>query len=102
MRTSVLGGNPNFDPEKQPEKYYGKINNPTVHVALNQLRKVYNKLVAVYGRPDMVAVETARELPLGVKGLGELLSEQGKNRGKNLEIAEVLKNPEPRTITATA
>ena len=91
LRTSVLGGNPNFDPEKQPEKYYGKINNPTVHVALNQLRKVYNKLVAVYGRPDMVAVETARELPLGAKGLGELLSEQGKNRGKNLEIAEELK-----------
>lgn len=90
LRTSVLGGNAKFDPEKEPEKYYGKINNPTVHVALNQLRKVYNKLVEVYGKPDCVAIETARDLPLGEKGLKELISKQGKNRTKNEEIAKEL------------
>ena len=87
LRNSVLGGNTKFDPEKEPEKYYGKINNPTVHVALNQLRKVYNKLAEVYGKPDCVVIETARELPLGEKGLGELVSRQVKNREKNEEIA---------------
>ncbi len=90
LRKSVLGGNANFDPEKEPEKYYGKINNPTVHVALNQLRKVYNKLVDVYGKPDCVAIETARELPLGEKKLKKLNSEQKENREKNEEIAEEL------------
>ena len=94
LRTSVMGGNTNYDPEKEPEKYYGKINNPTVHIALNQLRKVYNKLVEVYGKPDCVAIETARELPLGEKGLKNLISEQVKNRKKNEEIAEVLEQLE--------
>ncbi|MCB1195526.1 type II CRISPR RNA-guided endonuclease Cas9, partial [bacterium] len=31
-------------PTAQYEKYYGKINNPTVHVGLNQLRKLVNSL----------------------------------------------------------
>ena len=91
LKTAVLGGNTNFDAKTEPEKHYGKINNPTVHVALNQLRKVYNKLVEVYGKPDRIVIESARDLPLGEKGLKEKISEQAKNRKKNEEISEELK-----------
>ncbi len=92
LRKLALGGDKQkYKPEENPEKYYGKINNPTVHVALNQLRKVVNKLIAVYGKPDRIAIETARDLPLGEKGLSDLKSEQTKNQKKNEEIAEELK-----------
>ncbi|MBE6410920.1 MAG: type II CRISPR RNA-guided endonuclease Cas9 [Opitutales bacterium] len=92
LRKLALGGDKQkYSPEENPEKYYGKINNPTVHVALNQLRKVVNKLISVYGKPDRIAIETARDLPLGVKGLSELKKEQNKNQTKNEEIAEELK-----------
>ncbi len=91
LKTAVLGGNPNFDPETFPEKHYGKINNPTVHVALNQLRKLYNKIISVYGKPDRIVIETARELPMGQESLKGLLSEQKENTKKNKEIAEKLK-----------
>jgi len=40
----------------------GRISNPTVHVALNQVRKVYNTLVEVFGVPDCVNIEVTREL----------------------------------------
>lgn len=95
LRKLALGGDKQkYSAEENPEKYYGKINNPTVHVALNQLRKVVNKLIAVYGKPDRIAIETARDLPLGEKGLSDLKSEQTKNQKKNEEIAEELKKLE--------
>ena len=39
------------------EKRYGKIANPTVHVALNELRKVVNAIVRRYGHPNEIIVE---------------------------------------------
>lgn len=41
---------------------FGRITNPTVHVGLNQLRRVVNRIVTVYGKPDEIVVELAREL----------------------------------------
>lgn len=48
--------------DKNPEMRYGKIANPTVHIALNQLRIVVNALIRRYGKPNQIAVELAREL----------------------------------------
>jgi CRISPR-associated endonuclease Csn1 len=45
-----------------PELFYGRAPNPTVHVALNQLRHVVNDIIARYGRPDQIVVEVLREL----------------------------------------
>ncbi|MEI8268143.1 MAG: type II CRISPR RNA-guided endonuclease Cas9 [Betaproteobacteria bacterium] len=45
-----------------PEKRFGRIANPTVHIGLNQLRKVVNALIGRYGHPSEVVVEVAREL----------------------------------------
>ncbi len=50
-----------------PEKRWGKITNPTVHIGLRQLEKLVNAVIAVHGRPDQIVVEIARELKLNEK-----------------------------------
>jgi CRISPR-associated endonuclease Csn1 len=52
-------------PDDLPEKRFGRIANPTVHIGLNELRKVVNKLILQYGHPSQVVVEVARELKQG-------------------------------------
>lgn len=49
------------------ERQWGKITNPTVHIGLNQLRRLVNAIVQRYGRPDYIYVELARELKLNEK-----------------------------------
>lgn len=49
------------------ERRFGKITNPTVHIGLRQLEKLVNGIIAVYGRPDHIVVELARELKLNEK-----------------------------------
>ena len=41
---------------------YGRITNPTVHIGLNQLRRLVNRIITVHGKPDQIVVELAREL----------------------------------------
>lgn len=50
------------DPREQAAEYFGRITNPTVHIGLNQLRRVVNLIVNTYGKPDQIVVELAREL----------------------------------------
>jgi CRISPR-associated endonuclease Csn1 len=50
------------EPKDPPEKRFGKIANPTVHIGLNQVRTVVNALIKRYGHPSEVIVEVAREL----------------------------------------
>jgi CRISPR-associated endonuclease Csn1 len=54
-------------PSDPPEKRWGKITNPTVHIGLRQVEKLVNAVIAVYGRPDHIVVELARELKLNEK-----------------------------------
>ncbi len=49
------------------ERQWGKITNPTVHIGLNQLRRLLNDIICVHGRPDRIYVELARELKLNEK-----------------------------------
>jgi CRISPR-associated endonuclease Csn1 len=49
-------------PEDPIEKRLGRFPNPTVHIALNQLRVVVNTLAARHGKPHEVVIELAREL----------------------------------------
>ena len=87
----VIGGTFSAADKDDPEKYYGKINNPTVHIALNQVRKLVNALVKRYGHPDEIVVELARELKLGKKQKAELNKLQTENTKENERIAEKLK-----------
>ncbi len=87
LRESTMGGDPSA-PEEQPEKRFGKISNPSVHVALNQLRKVVNCLLDRYGKPQEVVVELGRELKLSRRRAEELIREQTKNTKENHRIEE--------------
>lgn len=55
-----------------PEQRYGRLGNPTVHVALNQLRRLVNELTDRFGPPAEIVAELARELPLSAAGRSRL------------------------------
>lgn len=65
------------------ERKFGRLANPTVHVALNQLRRVVNELIREYGHPTEIVIELARELPLGKEELLKRENEQKKNQERN-------------------
>ncbi|MDZ4345106.1 MAG: type II CRISPR RNA-guided endonuclease Cas9, partial [Candidatus Binatia bacterium] len=78
------------DPSHSIEQRYGRIGNPTVHVALNQLRYLANAMIDRYGHPTEIVVETARDLPLGAYGRSELEREQKDNQELNDRIRSEL------------
>lgn len=57
-----LLGNGTGDPNDPHDMRLGRITNPTVHIALNQFRRVMNMLIAEYGRPAQVVLEATRDL----------------------------------------
>jgi CRISPR-associated endonuclease Csn1 len=70
---------------------YGRITNPTVHIGLNQLRRLVNRIICVYGKPDEIVVELARDLTLSEDQKRDVQRDIKKNteaairRGKQLE-----------------
>ena len=80
------------DPKDMHEKRYGKIANPTVHVALNQIRAVVNDLMLRFGAPEQIVIELARDLPLSAKGKGELEKTQSDNQKANEKRRDLLLN----------
>lgn len=81
------------DPKDKDDdaKRYGRITNPTVHIGLNQLRRLVNRIITVYGKPDEIVVELARDLKLsedqkkGVQRDIKKNTEAAIARGKKLE-----------------
>ena len=61
----------------------GMVSNPTVHIALNQLCLVVNELIARFGRPESIAIELARDLPMGKERRAEITTGQAKNQKLN-------------------
>ena len=87
------------DSEDSDEKRYGRIANPTVHIGLNQLRRVINALIRRYGPPEEVVIELARELKQSKEKRKEIQSEQSQNQKKNEkrreELQELFDGDEP-------
>jgi len=52
------------EPSDPEEMRIGRLTNPTVHIGLNQLRRLVNALVVRFGRPEGIVIELARELKL--------------------------------------
>lgn len=50
------------DPKDDDITRYGRITNPTVHIGLNQIRRMLNRIITQYGKPAQVVVELARDL----------------------------------------
>ena len=71
------------EPDASPEKRFGKIANPTVHIGLNELRKVVNGLIKKYGHPSEVIIEVARELKLSRKKKQEIERDQAIRQKRN-------------------
>jgi CRISPR-associated endonuclease Csn1 len=71
------------DNPRNDEERYGKIANPTVHIGLNELRKVVNTLIKRYGHPSEVIVEVARELKMSHARSLELQREQKEKQTRN-------------------
>ncbi len=101
MPNNVIGGSYALNDKELPEKYFGKINNPTVHIALNQVRKLVNALIDAYGHPEQVVIELARELK---EPADEIIKEQTKNQkdneriNKELELLNVKQNYRNRML----
>lgn len=73
-------------PADAPEKRFGRIANPTVHIGLNELRKVVNALIERYGRPDEIIIELARELKLSHERKMEIQREQKEKQDRNEKL----------------
>ncbi len=69
-----------------PEKRYGKIANPTVHIGLNQVRRVVNAIIKKYGHPTEIVVELARDLKRSKKERDKISKMQKQNEIRNNRI----------------
>ncbi len=67
-------------------KFFGGVTNPTVHIALNQIRQVVNELISRFGHPASIAIELGRDLPEGEEGRNKIKQEQKINQDKNEQI----------------
>ncbi len=90
LKGSVIGAKPaDFKAIDNPEQHYGKINNPTVHVALNQLRKLINRLIDRFGPPSEIHVELVRDLKKTAKARDDI-AKQNKTYAKANEARAIL------------
>ncbi|MEF3694325.1 MAG: type II CRISPR RNA-guided endonuclease Cas9 [Candidatus Cloacimonadota bacterium] len=70
---------------------HGKIGNPTVHIALNQLRKLINALADKYGAPSQIVLELARDLKMNKEQKEEYNKRLNRQTKDNLRIEEELR-----------
>ena len=90
------------NPADPVEQRYGRIANPTVHIGLNEVRKVVNGLIKRYGHPAEIVVEVARELKQGKALRDEISKEQTKRQEENRlyrdKIRSLIGGAEPSTL----
>ena len=72
------------------QEHIGRVSNPTVHIGLNQLRKVINVIIDAHGPPNEIVVELARELKLNQRQKNELNRRNSENEEKNAKIEKEL------------
>lgn len=68
------------EPSDPEEMRIGRLTNPTVHIGLNQLRRLVNALIRRFGPPDQIVIELARELKLTEEEKQRRNRENTKNR----------------------
>lgn len=78
LERHVLFGSGNAEHDDQ--RRYGRFPNPTAHIALNQLRRVINRLIRAYGEPSQIVIEMARELKMSREQKDELMRRNRDNR----------------------
>ncbi len=78
--SQAVGGDPAG--YSKPEQH-GRLANPRVHIALGQVRKLFNAIVDEHGKPYEVVVELARELKQNEQQRREDKKSQKENRERN-------------------
>ena len=78
------------DPNSADEARFGRIPNPVVHVALNQLRKTANAYLRLYGKPARICIELARDLNKSAEDRERAEKEAANNRKRNDRYIEDL------------
>jgi len=90
LTSSTVGGEPEKHGEDKPEKRYGKISNPTVHVAFNQIAVVVNELITKYGKPEEVVIEVEHDLKASFEERKRIQEKQVKNAKNNERIKKII------------
>lgn len=81
---------PQIENPKNDEEIYGKIANPTVHAALNQLRKLINELIKLYGKPEQIVIELARDLKNSRNAKDLIKKKIAENKKLNEEVDKII------------
>lgn len=80
--------------DREEQKRLVGIRNPTVVRVQNELRKVVNNLISVWGRPDRIRVELAREVGLSKREREERQSAQKEQEKRRRKATDDLKSNE--------
>ena len=72
------------------EDRYGKVGNPTVHIALNQLRRVVNCVIKHFGAPEQIVIEVARDLKMTQEEIKNYKKHLAENEKRNERIDKEL------------
>ena len=68
---------------------YGRVANPTVHIALGQVKRLFNAITDRHGKPAEVVVELARELKQNEQQRLDYQRGQRENRERNERLREL-------------
>ncbi|SHE59690.1 CRISPR-associated endonuclease, Csn1 family [Lampropedia hyalina DSM 16112] len=88
LQRHVGFADPKASADDLPEKRFGRIANPTVHIGLNQIRVVVNALLKRYGHPAEVVVEVARDLKQNKQQRDEQQKQQAHNQKRNERLRQ--------------
>lgn len=80
------------DEADSDEDRYGKVGNPTVHIALNQLRRVVNCVIKHFGAPEQVVIEVARDLKMTQDEIKDYNKRLADNEKRNERINKELEH----------
>ena len=93
LARDVVGADATKDPHTAGEPArYGRFPNPTVHIGLNQLRRVVNRIIDVYGKPEDIVVELARDLKANRRQKRRHRQQQRANEARNQRFKRLLQS----------
>ncbi len=93
LERDVVGADPTKDPETDGEPArFGRFPNPTVHIGLNQIRRVVNKLIETYGTPEEIVIELARDLKSNKEQRDYYRRQQQEGKKRNERFEEMLQS----------
>jgi CRISPR-associated endonuclease Csn1 len=78
--------------QKEERDRLGAVRNPTVVRVQNELRKVVNNLISVYGKPDKIRVELAREVGKSKREREEMQAGIRKQEKRRKDAADDLRD----------